>query len=93
MNAWVAALAFALAILVIIAAKLRADLCEARWAIYRLSYVILFQNENPVEYWAAPDPAKMAAYAEGQLTLEELLMNVRAKMAEPAKQKCGHEQG
>lgn len=93
MNAWVAVLAVALAIFIIITAKLRSDLCEARWAVYRLSYMILFQNESTVEYWAAPDPAKMAAYAQGQLTLEELLMNVRAKITEPAKQKCGQDRG
>ena len=79
MNEWIAVLSITLVMMLIMNTKLRWDLCKARWSIYKLSFLIVFQNENHIEYWAAPDPMKIVAYAEGQITLEELFKHIREK--------------
>ena len=71
-------LAVVVALLGVIA-KLRSDLCYARWVIYRLAFALLIGDKSDVEFWTLPDASVLEAYAEGQISLKELLQHLEQR--------------
>ncbi len=72
-------LVIAIVILLGVIAKLRSDLCDARWIIYRLLFMQVMQGKRGEEFWEAPEPREITAYVEGQITLHELFRKIEEK--------------
>ena len=60
-----------------IIAKLRSDLCSARWMIERLTFMLVTKGHSVAEFWNVFDAADLTAFVQGQITLQELYRNVK----------------
>lgn len=79
MNIFIGALFVTIVVLLGVIAKLRSDLCYARWIIERLAFVSLTQGHTDVEFWQVSDPADVAAFIQGEITLRELFRHLEHK--------------
>jgi hypothetical protein len=78
-NVVIGALLVAIVVLLGVIAKLRSDLCYARWMIYRLVFALMIGDKTDLELWEHPDSSVLEAYAEGQLSLKDLLRHMEQK--------------
>jgi hypothetical protein len=78
-NPLVGFLLVVLLILMGIITKLRSDLYQTRWTVYRLMYMALLQDKIHAEFWEAPDPRVLIAYVEGGISLQELFQYLQQK--------------
>lgn len=58
---------------------LRSDLAYTRWMIERLAFMLLTQGQADMGFWQVSDSADVAAYVQGQISLQELFRHLEHK--------------